>query len=458
MTNNEIYAGFASKNRVKAHSFMGVILKRTDIESLQKSIYSSLKDHADFILHKLVVKDSNLGEDLPILNLEWEAQIEYKEQISTIYLSIGKTRNINIHQMVLDRGVSQMQIEESATHEYFLFSRQLYSSDPLISFSLQIKVLAAIADDVILVLDFSSNRIFPSNWLEMTRKSESLPSPRFLYLVNIINNRNEDGEIHYWLRTNGLYRCGSPELEIINIKQNVEEVSHLLHATANRFIQKSFSEKQVIPIGYDGLEMNVSWQRWEDALEQYPNDAFGGMKYRNEDVKGYNKFRDPSGVLFAVEDGIFTSPEIYLNALKDGTLFYIDPNERRRQKSVSLERFSYFLNAYEEYGTKTFEDFPEISYLSPTKSKYHWQFLVRLDMNITNDNDYRHMDELWFEVLELHGDSAQVKQISSTYWSKDYQINDIRTVSLREEMSYWIIMTPDNTKYTPENIYLLNAD
>lgn len=456
MTNNEIYEGFIQKSGIKAHSFMGVVLKSTEIEFIQKDLLTALQNHPEIKLHNLRLKNLSFAdEELPILNLEWKADIEYESTLFTIYISIGKTRNIELSQMVQGRGVSQMALEEAATRPYFLFTKQVYSSKPLNSFLLQLKVMQAIAKEVLLVLDFSSNRIFSSKWLETTCDTKIPPSPRSLYLVNIISDTDSLGAKNFWLRTIGLYRCGTPELEIIGVNNNVEQMSQLLHATANRFIQETFKEEEPIQIGYDGLDMTLCWQRWEEALKQYPNDILGGFKYREKPESGYNKFRDPSGVIFAIEEDLLISPQIYSKALENEPLLYIDPKERKRQKRMSQERYRSFFNAYEEYGTKTFEDFPDIAYLSPTRASYKWKFLVRLDLE--QHTNFKKQDEMWFEVLHINQDQLRAELISKIYWSKKYKQGDIVTVSIAESLSYWIIVTPDNTKYTPESTYLLEA-
>lgn len=457
MTNNEIYEGFIQKRGIKAHSFMGVILKSTEIEFIQKDLLDSLQHHPEIKLHNLQLKNSSFTDEiLPILNLEWKVDIEYEGTLFTVYISIGKTRNIQVSQMVLDRGVSQMTIEEALDRPYFLFTKQVYSAKPLSSFLLQLKVMQAIAKDVLMVLDFSSNRVFSSEWLQTTCQTKIPPSPRSLYLVNIISDIADDGKKKYWLRTIGLYRCGAPELEIISVDNNVEQMSQLLHATANRFIQESFEEEQPIQIGYDGLDMVLCWQRWEEALKQYPNEALGGFKYREKPDSGYNKFRDPSGILFAIEEDLMISPQIYSKALGNDPLLYIDPKEKKRQFLMARERYSSFFNAYEEYGTKTFEDFPDIAYLSPTRANYKWTFIVRLDLE--RHENFKKQDEMWFEVMHIHHDEIRAKLITKTYWSKQYKKGDIVTASIIETLSYWIIITPDNTKYTPESTYLLESD
>lgn len=123
---------------------------------------------------------------------------------------------------------------------------------------------------------------------------------------------------------------------------------------------------------------------------------------------------------------------------------------------MARERYASFFNAYEEYGTKTFEDFPDIAYLSPTRASYKWKFIVRLDLE-QHDN-FKKQDEMWFEVMHIHHDEIRAKLITKTYWSKQYKKGDIVTASIIETLSYWIIITPDNTKYTPESTYLLEAD
>ena len=117
MTNNEIYEGFIQKSGIKAHSFMGVILKSTEIEFIQKDLLDSLQNHSEIKLHNIQLKNSNFTDEvLPILNLEWKVDIEYEGILFTVYISIGKTRNIQVSQMVLDRGVSQMTIEIGRAH------------------------------------------------------------------------------------------------------------------------------------------------------------------------------------------------------------------------------------------------------------------------------------------------------------------------------------------------------
>ena len=94
MTNNEIYEGFIQKSGIKAHSFMGVVLKSTEIEFIQKDLLTALQNHPEIKLHNLRLKNLSFAdEEMPILNLEWKADIEYESTLFTIYISIGKTRN-----------------------------------------------------------------------------------------------------------------------------------------------------------------------------------------------------------------------------------------------------------------------------------------------------------------------------------------------------------------------------
>lgn len=458
MTNEEVYNGLNSENSLRVHSFMGVIPKSSDVQSIQNTIFNSLKENTDFKLYNLIVKEVNQSEELHALNLEWMAELEYKGSMVVAFFSIGKTKSINLQRMNASKGVSQYQIQEAFTNPYFLYCRQLYTDDPLNSFLLQLKIMQTIVPDSSLVLDFSSNRIFSSNWLRMVCDTNTPPTPRSLYLVQIFNSTDKEGKKAYWLRTNGLYRCGAPELEMINIQSGLQEMIQLLHATASLFVQHKIKENQVIKVGYDGLDINLTWIRWETAINRIPKDVFGGADFRKGKAESHNIFNDPTGVLFAVEEDIHTSPEIYINAVKHKPIYMMSRKEKTRQKTLAIERYSYFAKTYQKYKQEVISN--ELANAVPAFKKSRknssWQFLVRLSLSNEEDTALNQQEQLWFQVQSIQQNLVTAQLITSPYWIKNLKKGDIITTSIKESLTNWTIITPDNTEYSPETIYLLD--
>lgn len=452
MTNEEIYKGLSSDNGLRAHSFMGVIPKESNIQFIQDTIFPALKNHPDFRLHNLIVKEINLGESPAILNMEWVAKVEYKGIITEAYFSIGKTSSIGLEKMTSSH-MDNLYLIKAFNNPYFLYCRQLFSSEPLDSFLLQLKLMYAIVPQPYLVMDFSSNRLFSSKWLDMACSTNTPPSPRNLYLIQVLNNVDKKGKTRYWLRTNGLYRCGSPELEMVNIYSGSKEMSRLLHVTSSLMVQSSYQENSVIKVGYDGLEINLCWIRWEKALKKYSEDAFGGFNYRQDLKYGYNKYKDPSGVVFAVEEGIFTSPEIYISAVKNTPQYTIHPKENMRLRALARERYDYFSRAYQEYNRPIFEK-PRMALQSNEDTK-KWKFLVKIQLQNRNSDPQEMKDQLWFEVKSMDEDEIQATLLNKPFWTKSIKQGDTITSSIAENLVDWTIINPDQTEFSPDNIYLL---
>lgn len=98
------------------------------------------------------------------------------------------------------------------------------------------------------------------------------------------------------VHTHGLHRCGSVELEMVDITQYPEEMNTMLNMAAKRLLNGSIAEQERFMIGYDGMGIDLCWLRWEKALKDFADDVIGGFNDRKDDNDIH---AEPVGVLYA---------------------------------------------------------------------------------------------------------------------------------------------------------------
>ena len=311
----------------------------------------------------------------------------------------------------------------------------------------------AIVPHASLVLDFMSYRLLSAKWLSMTAKSSIPPSPDYLYTLHCVYDEDgENGNRRYWFHTHGLHRCGSVELEMLNFSQGAEQMNTLINMTVKKFLTDPAKEKERFTIGYDGMGINLCWLRWEEALKDLPQNILGGAGDRDEVD---NVHAEPSGILFAVEDGNMISPEIYTSTLAENPIYYITTEETNRMSALAKERFGVFANVFsKEHKQPEKKSFLKSLFNSKKEEdEAGWTFLVKLGLIVDNSDSETDKEHLWYEVISIAGNQIEGKLLNQPYWIAALNEGDIKTYPL-DLLTDWVIYSPDNT-YTPDSIYLL---
>lgn len=313
MTNQEKY-DLLTGNEVGIPSCMAVIARDKNFEFTEKQIEEALKSNKEFKL----VSFSAIEEPDPLV-ADYDAKVEYKGETYHVRLYIDEVKNLSLSEYGFANSIDEESLQIATSQPFFLGVELDFGDNPLESFHLQLKIMNAVVPNASLCVDFTSLRLLAAQWLAMTAKSATPPSPNYLYTIHGVYDQKSDDETFYWFHTHGLHRCKSVELEMVNIKQYPEQMHTLLNMIVTRLLNDAAKEKETFMVGYDGMGIDMCWLRWEEALKDFPADILGGLNERQEEN---NIHAEPVGVIYAVQDGNMVSPEIYGKTLADNPIYY----------------------------------------------------------------------------------------------------------------------------------------
>ncbi|GAB6010651.1 DUF4026 domain-containing protein [Viscerimonas tarda] len=441
MENSEKY-DILAEGEVGIPSTMGIIPGGKDFKFTEASIRASLAENRDF---KLLSFSAQEDEEAA-----YTAEIEYLEEEYSIDLYIVPTSQIGLEDYGFGNQIEKTDFDNAGKQSHFLETTLFFGSDPLSSFHLQLKMMNAIVPDASLAVDFQSFRLLSAHWLKMTAKSPTPPSPDYLYTLHAVYNE-VDGETKYWFHTHGLLRCGVIELEIVDVTDGAQQMNDLVMMVVKKFLNDPAKEKEKFQIGYDGLGINLSWLRWEEAVKDLSETALGGKEDREGDD---NIHAEPSGVLFAVEENNLVSPQIYASTLSNNPIYYISNEETRRMSALAKERFPFLLDVYEKHAPKEKKSLIKKLFGKKEENEAAWSFLVKLGLTVDNSSAETEKEHLWFEIVSLEENSIEGKLLNQPYWISSLNEGDIRKYPL-ELLTDWIIYSPEGHSYTTDSIYQL---
>lgn len=446
MENEEKYELLAEGERVSA-SVMAIIPDnnyRFESDKIEKS----LRNNKDFKLLSFEESKDNLGFSLQ----SYKAEISYLDQVYVVELFVCKTDNLHLADYDFANYIDEDSLETAAGQPYYLETSMYFGSDSLVSFHLQLKIMDAVVPKASVVVDFMSYRLLSAKWLKMSAKSTIPPSPDYLYTLHCVyDQKGEDDIKQYWFHTHGLHRCGSVELEMLNLKQGAEQMHTLMNRTVTKFLSDPAKERERFTIGYDGMGLNLCWLRWEEALKDFPVDCLGGIEDREGEG---NIHAESSGVLFAVEEGNMVSPEIYAQTLADNPIYYITTEETNRMSALAKERFDIFKSIFEREGAHAHKkSFFKNIFKTDKEEKDEWDFLVKLGLSVDNQQAGSEKEHLWFHVLSITGDIIECKLLNEPYWIDNLHEGNVNKYST-DLLTDWIIYSPDST-YTSDSVYQL---
>lgn len=449
MDNSEKY-NLLAEGETGLASTMGIFPKDKNFKFDAAQIEKSLAQNSDFKLKSF----NKVEVDIEYSIMSFHAEIEYKETTFNIDLYVSDSKNINLNDFGFANAIDEESLQTATKQDYFLDTSMYFELDPLNSFHLQLKIMDAIVPDASLVVDFMSYRLLSAKWLHMTAKTSVPPSPDYLYTLHCVyDEEGENGNRRYWFHTHGLHRCGSVELEMLNFSQGAEQMNTLINMTVKKFLSDPAKEREKFTIGYDGMGINLCWLRWEEALKDLPQNILGGASDRDE---ADNVHAEPSGILFAVEDGNMVSPEIYAPTLAENPIYYITTEETNRMSALAKERFSAFERTFnKEHKKPEKKSFFKNLFGSKEEEQPGWTFLVKLGLVVDDPGTDSEKEHLWYEVINIENNLIEGKLLNQPYWISGLNEGDIKTYPA-DVLTDWVIYSPDNT-YTPDSIYQLES-
>lgn len=446
MDNNEKYDLLAGGETGLA-SAMGIFPSGKDYTFDASQIENALAANKDFKLKSFVPAEVDIEYSI----MAFTALIEYQEVEFNVDLYVVNAANINLRDYNITSGIDQESLDVAMEQPCFLEVTMYFELSALDSFHLQLKVMNAIVPDSSVVIDFMSYRLLAAKWLRMTAKSSIPPSPDYLYIIHCVYDENgEDGQRRYWFHTHGLNRCGSVELEILNFSQGAEQMNTLIDMSVKKFLNDPAKEKERFTIGYDGMGINLCWLRWEEALKDLPQHILGGALDRDEVD---NVHAEPSGILFAVEDGNMISPQIYAPTLAENPIYYISTEETERMSALAKERFFAFERVFrrEHKEPEKKSLFKKMFGGQKEEEEPGWTFLVKLGLTVDDPESGSDKEHLWYEVISVSDGQITGKLLNQPYWISGLNEGDVKTYPM-DVLTDWLIYSPTNT-FTSDSIY-----
>lgn len=266
MTNIEKYE-LLSQGDGGLASVMGIVPYDKNQDFSASRIEQSLRYNSDFGL----LSFSPLEENNEFYIAGFAAEIEYMGQQYDVDIYVSKAEGLYLQDYGFANNIDKESLKVAQGQQYYIETSMFFGEDNLASFHLQLKLMNAIVPKASVVIDFMSYRLLSAKWLSLSARSSIPPSPDYLYTLHCVYDQEEDNDNkRYWFHTHGLLRCGSVELEMLNITQGIEQMHTLMNMTVKKFLTDPSREKEQFAIGYDGMGIHLCWLRWEEALNDFP--------------------------------------------------------------------------------------------------------------------------------------------------------------------------------------------
>lgn len=426
-------------------SVMGVISSKQDYFFTYDNINNSLRENRDF-----KVLSFELSKATDHIEKEYIATIEYLTEIYKVNISESSVEDLRLEEFGLANMINDDDFNTALSQSKYLNVAVNFGGKSLESFHFQLKVLNAIVPEASLVIDFMSFRLLAGKWLSLTAASMTPPSPDYLYALHAVYDEKEE-KTEYWFHTHGLLRCGLVELEILNTSTGAQQMHDLVNHVVKRFLFDPSKENEKFTAGFDGLDINLTWIRWEEALKDFPATILGGWHDREGDSNAHS---EPSGVLFAIEDGHLISPEIYASTLSNNPILFVSTEETSRMSKLAKERYPYFLNIFEKYTKQSKKSFFHKIFGKKETSEDQWSFIVKCGLVVDEASNDTEREHLWFNTISATEETVEGKLLNQPYWIASLKEGDVKSYPI-DILTDWIIYDTEGNQYTPDSVYQL---
>lgn len=261
--------------------------------------------------------------------------------------------------------------------------------------------------DVPMVLDVNSTRCFTREELERMFTSDVEPSPHELWAIHAVADMDKGSPA--WIHTHGLWRCGLPELEMLEVPQShLRSAVDVLNTVASLLLESSPpAPGEPLEIGQD---LAVALQPWQEVVRFVPPEAHGSMRDRSHDESEHSGVR--AVVCAAKPQGTFRKVwvwprEVVEHFNQDGAVRYLSARETARQSAAARA-------AWPELAT-AFAAAQKRGLLNPQRLRA--VFLVKAGFSADGaaDPDAEHREHLWFKIESFKGQAARGELINQPF-------------------------------------------
>lgn len=328
---------------------------------------------------------------------------------------------------------------------------------PLNDFIALMRLLAGSFSAMPAVLDAMTRQWFQREEIEsLFLSDEPAATEEVLWRVHAIGHSEQLGDDdRVWLYTVGLWRCGKPELEILELPgRHVSGAVTLLNGIASLALNGPLPVPDAVAV--IGENLRVAFRPWQEVVPYLDPESVGTIADRAaaEEPGVLNPLMGVRAVVCDAEPKgtyrkIWSWPERAIRQLEeDRAAIYL--SERSTHQHARIARLT-----WPDFATAFVSVEQTVSAaVRNGRSVLPPPFLVKAAFGGTNDAEDRR-EHLWFEVRRLQGDSVEATLINSPRIATHLSEGTVLVIG-RNEISDWRVLLPEGG-YDPRRATALLA-
>lgn len=315
------------------------------------------------------------------------------------------------------------------------FETILDRDQPFEHYACLVEMIARALPSAPAVLDVNTTRWFPRAELDEIFLNEIEPPAEVLWVVQaVMSEPDGDDEPLVWLHTHGLWRCGVPELEMLEVPGDyIEAAAELVNDVASLILEQPAPQPgESLEIG---TELAIVLQPWEEVVRRMPADAPGGATDRSGDGSGPHT--GARAVICAEKPrGQFTDAwvwprDVTERLMRDEAGVYMTARATERQARLARSAWDQLATAFA--ATECLRN-------GCAQCDEPVVFGVKAGFDVDGEEGSR--EHVWFRVRRFAAETVEGELLNQPFALPNLSKGDAVWIG-RAQVSDWRVMTPD---------------
>jgi uncharacterized protein YegJ (DUF2314 family) len=318
----------------------------------------------------------------------------------------------------------------------------LSEGSPLEDYIALVRLLAGGLEDVAAILDGMTRQWFLRPELDVLfLADEPAATEEVLWRIHAVGrSASPAADDRVWLYTVGLWRCGKPELEMLEVPgEHLSAAITLLNGTAALVVIGPVPEPDSIAV--IGENLRVAFRPWQEVAAFLGPSSIGTLADRAaaNELSSMNPLMGVRAVICDAEQKgmyrkIWSWPEHAIAQLEnDRGAIYLSDRSTEQLARRAKATWSEFATAFAAAEMATVEAMRQSgpAVFPPT-------FLVKAPFSSQHD-PHGAREHLWFEVCRLHGETVDAKLVNTPQIAKHLAEGSLLSIH-RGQVSDWRVL------------------
>lgn len=264
---------------------------------------------------------------------------------------------------------------------------------------------------------------------DLAHEPPGMPPVESLWVIHDVFGERRGAGGH-WLHTHGLWRCGRPELEMLDVPADKSGVAgRLLNDIARRVLDETELPMAPEPFGI-GPGMDVTLHPWESLMPLISKGGYGGPDDRAGDNDTHRGVRavlcGPKARGVFRKQWMWPSEAVEMLEQDRGVIFHSDRDTDRAAK-LARDRWGELATAF------------SAAQRLKVDGKVLAAFAVKARFCAPDQPD--DCEHMWIDVREFRGETASGELMNQPMRLTQVKLGQIVTIG-RNEVSDWQVFTP----------------